>query len=90
MCACSSSEVNNYPAPLDVGFRVRGLDRGEGVNIPRAWKFYSASCICTSENSSSTHFVNKGKGASKLRLQVTNVSEALGKEDVPKDLLSKH
>jgi hypothetical protein len=33
-------------------FRVRALDRGYAVNMRIATQFYAASCIRTSENSS--------------------------------------
>jgi hypothetical protein len=53
--------MNIYSQAQDVGFRVRRLDRGYAMNKSNVRQFYAASCIRTSENSSSTQFVNKGK-----------------------------
>ena len=52
--------LHTYPSPQHVGLRVGELDRGKEVNCHQLVTLYAAFCIWTSENSSSTHFVNKG------------------------------
>jgi hypothetical protein len=53
--------VNNYGGAQDVVFRYTCPGGETGLLRLGARAFYAESCIRTSENSSSTQFVNKGK-----------------------------